>query len=59
MRKKLLDYAERLTDRFPDNVIFLYKTAELHDKLGNIEQAVENYRQVISATIKTCRRSPE
>lgn len=46
---KAVEYAERLTDRFPDNVIFLYKSADLHDKLGNVEQAVENYRKVISA----------
>jgi len=52
-KSKALDYAVRLTDRFPDNVIFLYKTAELHDKLGNIEQAVENYRQIISADNKS------
>lgn len=45
---KAVEYAECLTDRFSENVIFLYKTAELHEKLGNTEKAAENYRQVIS-----------
>lgn len=45
---KAVKYAERLTDRFPENVIFLYKSAELHQQLGNTERAVENYKQVIS-----------
>lgn len=44
-----IEYAERLTDRFSDNVIFLYKSADLYEKLGNVEQAVENYREVITA----------
>lgn len=45
---KSIEYAERLTDRFSENVIFLYKAAELHEQLGNTERAVENYRQIIS-----------
>lgn len=48
-------YAERLTDRFPDNVIFLYKTAELHDKLGNTEKAIDKYKLVISANNENLR----
>lgn len=45
--KKAVEYAERLTRRFTDNVIFLYKTAELHNQLGNMELAAENYKRVI------------
>jgi tetratricopeptide (TPR) repeat protein len=45
---KAVEYAERLTDRFSENVIFLYKTAELHELLGNTDQAAENYKRVIS-----------
>ena len=44
---KAVEYAEHLTDRFPENVIFLYKTAELHRQLGNTDLAVENYQQII------------
>lgn len=44
-----VSYAERLTNRFSDNVIFLFKTAELHDQLGNTEQALKNYKRIISA----------
>lgn len=44
---KAVEYAERLTDRFSDNVIFLYKTGVLHEKLGNTDLAAENYRRVI------------
>lgn len=46
-KKKAVEYAERLTHRFSENVIFLYKTAELHRQLGNTELAVENYKRVI------------
>jgi len=46
--KEAVKYAERLTERFSDNVIFLFKTGELHEKLGNTDRAVENYRQVIN-----------
>lgn len=45
--KKAVGYAERLTHRFSENVIFLYKTAELHSQLGNTDLAVENYKRVI------------
>jgi len=45
---KAVEYAERLTDRFSENVIFLYKAAELHELLGNTEKAVENFKRVIS-----------
>lgn len=45
--KKAVEYAERLTGRFSENVIFLYKTAELHRQLGNTDLALENYKRVI------------
>lgn len=45
---KATEYAERLTHRFSENVIFLYKAAELHELLGNTERAAENYRRIIS-----------
>jgi hypothetical protein len=46
--KEAVVYSEQLTRRFPDNVIFHYKNAELHEKLGNTEKAVESYKTVIS-----------
>lgn len=45
---KAVEYAERLSDRYSENVIFLYKAAKLHELLGNTEQAAEKYRLVIS-----------
>lgn len=46
--EEALEYAERLTDRFSENVIFLYKCGELYEKLGNTDRAAENYRRVIA-----------
>lgn len=42
------EYAKRLTDRFSENVIFLYKCGDLHEKIGNTERAVEHYKRVIA-----------
>ena len=46
MLEESLFYAERLTERLPDNVIFLYKKAEIHKELGNIDQAINVYSSI-------------
>ncbi|MFO7846669.1 MAG: tetratricopeptide repeat protein [Balneolaceae bacterium] len=47
-----LKYASQLTDRFNENVIFLYKEAELNDKLGNKDKAARAYKKVIDKNNK-------
>ncbi|MCC5942054.1 MAG: tetratricopeptide repeat protein [Balneolaceae bacterium] len=41
-----LYYAEELTSHLPDNVIFLYKKAEIHKELGNINDAINVYSSI-------------
>lgn len=41
-----LQYAEMLTKEFPENIIFRYKTAEIHENAGNIDQAIAFYEDV-------------
>ncbi|TVR16763.1 MAG: hypothetical protein EA391_06930 [Balneolaceae bacterium] len=41
-----LFYAEKLTGRLPDNVIFLYKKAEIHREIGNINEAINVYSSI-------------
>jgi hypothetical protein len=41
-----LEYAELLTAQFPENVIFRYKKAQIHEKAGNITTAEALYREV-------------
>lgn len=41
-----LQYAEMLTNEFPENIIFRYKTAEIHENAGNIDQAIAFYEDV-------------
>lgn len=41
-------YADLLTNKFPENVIFHYKKAQIFEKSGNIESAIKSYNQVIS-----------
>ncbi|PWN07143.1 tetratricopeptide repeat protein [Rhodohalobacter mucosus] len=41
-----LEYAEKLTNEFPGNIIFRYKTAEIHENAGNIDQAIAFYEDV-------------
>jgi len=43
-----LKYAEMLTDRFPENVIFQFKCGELLEKNGKNAKALDRYKQVIS-----------
>lgn len=42
-----LDYANKLTDELPGNVIFLYKKADILEKLGNREDALSVYKSII------------
>lgn len=42
-----LVYAEELTETLPENVIFLYKKAEIYDQLGDIDQALSTYKNII------------
>jgi len=42
-----LYYAQLLTEKLPDNVIFLYKKAEILEKLNNMEGALDVYRGIV------------
>lgn len=42
-----LEYALLLTEVLPDNVIFLYKKAEIYEKLNNNQYAADVYRLII------------
>ena len=41
-----LIYANQLTQKNPDNVIFLYKKAEILEKLDNMDEALDVYREI-------------
>lgn len=43
-----LEYARKLTDRFSDNVIFLFKEADLYEKTGEGQKAADTYKRVIA-----------
>lgn len=43
-----LHYAEKLTKDLPDNVIFLYKKADILENLGNREAALNVYKAIIN-----------
>ncbi|WP_158551451.1 lipopolysaccharide assembly protein LapB [Rhodohalobacter sp. SW132] len=45
---KALQYAQKLTDRFEENVIFHYKRGELLEKTGERSKAIESYNAVIT-----------
>lgn len=45
---KALLYAQKLTDRFEENVIFHYKRGELLEKTGERSKAIESYNAVIT-----------
>ncbi len=42
-----LTYAELLTAKFPENVIFKFKKAQIHENAGNIDHAVALYSEII------------
>lgn len=42
-----LKYADLLTEKFPENVIFHFKKAQIYDNMGNSEAAIKSYNQVI------------
>jgi len=43
-----LQYAEELTSTLPNNVIFLYKKAEIYEQLDDREQAVSTYKKIVA-----------
>ncbi|WP_234571881.1 tetratricopeptide repeat protein [Rhodohalobacter sp. 614A] len=43
-----LYYANDLTNTLPDNVIFLFKKAEILENLGNREDAIDVYKSIIT-----------
>lgn len=43
-----LQYAEELTSTLPDNVIFLYKKAEIYEQLDDIHQALSTYKRIVA-----------
>jgi len=42
-----LHYAEQLTATLPDNVIFLYKKAEIYEQMGDRERAISTYKEIV------------
>jgi len=40
-------YAQKLTDKHPENVIFHFKKAEIQEKSGDFEAALQSYKKVI------------
>lgn len=42
-----LFYALQLTEKLPDNVIFLYKKAEIYEQLNNMEDALNVYKEIL------------
>jgi tetratricopeptide (TPR) repeat protein len=45
--EEALEYALELTEALPDNVIFLFKKAEIYEKLNNNRYAADVYRLII------------
>ncbi|MEX0660251.1 MAG: tetratricopeptide repeat protein [Balneolaceae bacterium] len=45
--EEALVYADRLTEKFPENVIFHYKKGQIYEKKGNVDSAVKSFNQVI------------
>lgn len=41
-------YADRLTEKFPENVIFHYKKGQIYNNQGNINAAIKSFNQVIA-----------
>jgi len=42
-----LVYAQKLTEKHPENVIFIFKKAEIQEKSGDLDGAVRSYNQII------------
>jgi tetratricopeptide (TPR) repeat protein len=57
--EEALVYAELLTEKFPENVIFKYKKALIHEKAGNIEPAAALYREVVEKDNPSLKRLTE
>lgn len=47
MLEEALKFANILTQKLPENVIFLFKKAEILEKIGNREEAIHVYRSII------------
>ncbi len=47
MFEEAIEYAEVLTEKFPANVIFKFKKAQIHEKAGNKDLASSLYGEVI------------
>lgn len=54
-----LHYAEILTNELPDNVIFLFKQAELMENSGNKSEAVNVYKRIIAVDHQSLTRVTE
>ncbi len=54
--KDALQYAEELTSTLPDNVIFLYKKAEIYEQLDDRQQAVSTYKRIVALDNKHLQR---
>lgn len=40
-------YADRLTEKFPENVIFHYKIGQIYEKQGDVDSAIKSFNRVI------------
>ncbi|MEX2410991.1 MAG: hypothetical protein WD607_06385 [Candidatus Paceibacterota bacterium] len=45
--QEALHFANLLTEELPDNVIFLYKRAEILEKIGNKNDAMNEYKEIL------------
>lgn len=65
--EEALFYANELTEKLPDNVIFLYKKAQIHEQLNNMDMALDVYKEIVlknnprleSVTVKSEKKSGE
>ncbi|TVQ67915.1 MAG: hypothetical protein EA360_01060 [Balneolaceae bacterium] len=57
--EEALFFADKLTQALPENVIFLYRKAEIHEKLGNVEQAIATYRAISELNNRSIPRVAE
>lgn len=53
--EEALVYAEKLTKEFPENVIFIYKKAEIYDKLGKMDLAKDQFTKILELDNKFLR----
>ncbi|MEX2435109.1 MAG: tetratricopeptide repeat protein, partial [Balneolaceae bacterium] len=53
--EEALVYAEKLTKEFPENVIFIYKKAEIYEKLGKMDLAKDQFTKILELDNKFLR----